>query len=84
MSNISYDIGAHEISSDISRGIFPLFEIAANPTINISEVKSRRFYIVDRAQSKAKEEISRQEKEPIAIIKPRRVINSIFEVDLNE
>jgi len=41
--------------------LVPTFEIATNPTIRLSEVKARRFYIVDRAQMKAKEAIQREE-----------------------
>jgi hypothetical protein len=36
-------------------------EIACNPTLPISEIKARRFYLVDRAQIKAKDSIQRQE-----------------------
>lgn len=39
----------------------PVFEIAANPTIRLNEVKQRRYYVVDRAQVRAKDSISRQE-----------------------
>jgi hypothetical protein len=38
--------------------VVPLFEIAAHPSIRLSEIKARRFYIVDRAQIKAKEAIA--------------------------
>lgn len=41
--------------------LVPTFEIAANPTIRISEIKARRFYIVDRAQMKAKEALQKAE-----------------------
>jgi len=41
--------------------LVPLFEIATNPSIRLSEVKARRFYIVDRAQIKAKEAIQKEE-----------------------
>jgi hypothetical protein len=41
--------------------LVPTFEIATNPTIRISEVKARRFYIVDRAQIKSKEAIQKEE-----------------------
>ena len=37
------------------------FEIAANPQVRLSEIKARRFYIVDRAQMKAKEAIQKTE-----------------------
>ena len=41
--------------------IVPTFEIAAYPQIRYSEIKARRFYIVDRAQVRAKDAIMRQE-----------------------
>lgn len=39
----------------------PEFEIAANPTIRIAEVRRRRFNIIDRIQQKARQEIQAQE-----------------------
>lgn len=41
--------------------LVPTFEIAANPQVRLSEIKARRFYIVDRAQIKAKEAIQKEE-----------------------
>lgn len=41
--------------------LVPTWEIAANPQIRLSEIKARRFYIVDRAQMKAKEAIQKAE-----------------------
>lgn len=41
--------------------LVPTFEIAANPSVRMSEIKARRFYIVDRAQIKAKEAIQKEE-----------------------
>ena len=41
--------------------LVPTFEIATNPQIRLSEIKARRFYIVDRAQMKAKEAIQKAE-----------------------
>ena len=41
--------------------LVPTFEIAAHPTVRMSEIKARRFYIVDRAQIKAKEAIQKEE-----------------------
>lgn len=41
--------------------LVPTFEIATNPTIRLSEIKARRFFIVDRAQIKAKEAIQKEE-----------------------
>lgn len=39
----------------------PTFDIVSNPTIRISEVKRRRFNVIDRAQQKARQEIQAQE-----------------------
>jgi len=41
--------------------LVPTFEIATHPTVRLSEVKARRFFIVDRAQIKAKEAIQKEE-----------------------
>jgi len=41
--------------------LVPTFEIGANPTVRLSEIKAHRFYIVDRAQIKAKEAIQKEE-----------------------
>jgi len=41
--------------------LVPTFEIAVNPQIRLSEIKARRFFVVDRAQMKAKEAIQKQE-----------------------
>lgn len=41
--------------------LVPTFEIGTNPQIRLSEIKARRFYIVDRAQMKAKESIQKAE-----------------------
>jgi len=40
--------------------LVPTIEIAANPSIRLNEVRQRRFYIVDRAQVRAKDTIQRQ------------------------
>jgi hypothetical protein len=39
----------------------PTFEMAANPTVSLSEVSARRFYLIDRAQIRARENIQRDE-----------------------
>jgi hypothetical protein len=39
----------------------PEFEIFANPTVRIAEVKRRRFNVIDRAVQKARQEIMAQE-----------------------
>ena len=52
------------VPDQIQRGeeiLVPTFEIAAHPTVRLSEIKARRFYIVDRAQIKAKEAIQKEE-----------------------
>jgi hypothetical protein len=41
--------------------LVPTFEIATNPQVRLSEIKARRFYIIDRAQIKAKEAIQKEE-----------------------
>lgn len=41
--------------------LVPTFEIATNPQVRLAEIKARRFYIVDRAQIKAKEAIQKEE-----------------------
>jgi hypothetical protein len=34
----------------------PLFDVPDNPTIRISDIKSKRFYLVDRDQIREKRE----------------------------
>ena len=41
--------------------LVPVIEIASNPTIKLTEIRSRRYYIVDRAQVRAKDSLQRQE-----------------------
>lgn len=41
--------------------LIPTFEIATNPSIKLNEIRARRFYIVDRAQVRAKDSLQRQE-----------------------
>jgi len=64
------DVSAVVISSNGSgpesrvfgdRVTVPEFEIFANPTVRIAEVKRRRFNIIDRAVQKARQEIMAQE-----------------------
>jgi len=45
--------------------LVPTFQIGANPQISLSEIKARRFYIVDRAQINAKRSIQQTEDEEI-------------------
>jgi len=64
------DVSAVVISSNGSgpesrvfgdRVTVPEFEIFANPTVRIAEVKRRRFNVIDRAVQKARQEIMAQE-----------------------
>jgi HK97 family phage major capsid protein len=43
------------------RILIPLFELASNPKIPFTQVKERRFNLIDRAQDKAKQEIQAAE-----------------------
>jgi hypothetical protein len=43
------------------RVVVPEFELFSNPTVRISEVKRRRFNVIDRAVQKARQEIMAQE-----------------------
>jgi hypothetical protein len=43
------------------RVIFPLFEISSNPEIPLTQVKERRFDLIERAQDLAKAEIQAEE-----------------------
>lgn len=43
------------------RVIFPLFEIASNPEIPLTQVKERRFDLIERAQDLAKSEVQAAE-----------------------
>ncbi len=43
------------------RVVVPEFEIYANPTVRIAEVKRRRFNVIDRAVQKARQEMMAQE-----------------------
>lgn len=40
--------------------LVPTFEIAANPTINLSEIRARRFYVVDRARQEVVRDIQNE------------------------
>ena len=44
---------------------FPTFEIATHPTVFISEIKARRFYIIDRVSIKVKARKVRKEDKKI-------------------
>jgi hypothetical protein len=47
------------------RVIFPLFEIASNPEIPLTQIKERRFDLIDRAQDLARAQIQAAEDERV-------------------
>ena len=53
------DIGERRLIAN--RVTVPQFEIFSNPTVRISDIKSRRFDLIDRAVSKARAQIQAQE-----------------------
>jgi small-conductance mechanosensitive channel len=65
----------HLILSDDGKEILvPTFEICSNPCINLSEIKSRRFYIVDKEQKELKELMEAIQKE----IAPELTLEDLF------
>lgn len=65
--DMDIDVAATVISSNGSapesrvkgeRVTIPEFEVVANPTVRIAEVRRRRFNVIDRAQQKARQEIN--------------------------
>jgi hypothetical protein len=56
--------------------IVPTIELAAHPTIRLNEIRARRFYIVDRAQVRAKDSLQRQED-----VEVFKVINAAIPAD---
>ena len=53
-----------EVPTQVLEGedfLVPTFEIASYPTVRLSQVKQRMFNIIDRAQVKAKNELSQRE-----------------------
>jgi len=65
VASVAYVIGRRGgVPDRITEGeevLVPTFEIGTNPQIRLSEIKARRYYIVDRAQMKAKEAIQKSE-----------------------
>lgn len=57
------------------RVIFPLFEIASNPEIPLSQIKERRFDLIDRAQDLAKAQIQAAEDERVFAIMDSIAVN---------
>ena len=56
--------------------LIPVVELATNPTIKLNEIRQRRYYIVDRAQVRAKDSLQRQED-----VEVFKVINSAIPQD---
>jgi len=56
--------------------LVPVVELASNPTIKMNEIRQRRYYIVDRAQVRAKDSLQRQED-----IEVFKVINAAIPAD---
>jgi len=56
--------------------LVPTIELASNPTIRLNEIRQRRFYIVDRAQVRAKDSLQRQED-----VEVFKVINAAIPTD---
>jgi hypothetical protein len=56
--------------------LVPVVELASNPTIKLNEIRQRRYYIVDRAQVRAKDSLQRQED-----VEVFKVINQAVPVD---
>lgn len=57
------------------RVIFPLFEIASNPTIPLTQVKERRFDLIERSQDLAKSQIQAAEDERVFAIMDQVAVN---------
>lgn len=55
----------------------PTFEVVSNPTVRLSDVKRRRFNIIDRAVQKARTEIMSQEDDDIFAALDASVNNDI-------
>jgi hypothetical protein len=58
---VSANGSAPESRIQLDRITLPEFEVVANPTVRIRDVRSRRFNVIDRAQQKAAQEIQAQE-----------------------
>ena len=52
------------------RVIFPLFEIASNPEIPLTQIKERRFDLIERAQDLARAQIQAAEAVPACLQHP--------------
>lgn len=91
VASVAHVIGRRgQVPDRITEGeevLVPTFEIAANPQIRLSEIKARRFYIVDRAQMKAKEAIQKLEDTEIlrdieAAVKATQVVTQTGDLNI--
>lgn len=57
------------------RVIFPLFEIASNPEIPITQIKERRFDLIERSQQLAKAQIQAAEDERVFAVMDSVAVN---------
>ena len=57
------------------RVIFPLFEIASNPEIPLTQIKERRFDLIERAQDLAKSQIQAAEDERVFATMDETAVN---------
>ena len=57
------------------RVIFPLFEIASNPEIPLTQIKERRFDLIERAQDLARAEIQAAEDERVFAVLDAIAVN---------
>lgn len=57
------------------RVIFPLFEIASNPEIPLTQIKERRFDLIERAQDLAKAQIQAAEDERVFAVLDSIAVN---------
>lgn len=82
------DIRAYAISEEgenivgTSRGtrvMFPLFELAANPEIPLSQIKERRFDLIERAQNLGKAQIQAAEDSRVFDIMDQIAVNGFGE-----
>ena len=62
------------------RVLFPLFEIAANPEIPLTQIKERRFDLIERAQDLARAQIQAAEDERVFAVMDAIAVNGFDSV----
>lgn len=63
------------------RVIFPLFEIASNPEIPLTQIKERRFDLIERAQDLARAQIQAAEDERVFTVMDTVAANGFDSID---